>query len=174
MYCRAIRRNVVELNICLPGNFQGKISEGAALLAFRARLSMFLSARRRTDKVTYFSTTPKPAKGETSSAAASVWNGPTIFDTTKLMFDVGEKANESLYLCDPSNGQMSQSVDQGVQLFQAHPLWSKQDAKQLRDDQRWSGNTNWCSSKRGRSSAAGRNGCSRAAGIKNSLECGAM
>ena len=79
---------------------------------------------------------PKPTQTEASNRSARVWDGPAIFRTTALMFDGGDKANGSLYLCDPSNGQQSKAVGQAIDLLRAHSLWSMQDAKQVRDDQR--------------------------------------
>ncbi len=69
-------------------------------------------------------------------SASSSWDGPSIFRTTQLTFDPGDKANGSLYLCDPSGGKQSQAIERAITLLRDHALWSAQDPKQVRDDQR--------------------------------------
>ena len=69
-------------------------------------------------------------------AALHTWDGPAIFRTTQLTFDPGDKANGSLYLCDPSGGKQAQTVDLAIAALRQGSLWSSQDPKQVRDDQR--------------------------------------
>ena len=79
----------------------------------------------------------RPANDSTGPQSASrSWDGPTIFRTTQLIFDPGDKANGSLYLCDPSGGKQSQAIERAIAMLRQRALWSAQDPKQVRDDQR--------------------------------------
>ncbi len=72
----------------------------------------------------------------TRQMAPKTWDGPGIFRTTTLIYDSGDRANGSLYLCDPTGGKQTQAVTQAITLLQGRSLWSAQEAKQVRDDQR--------------------------------------
>lgn len=79
----------------------------------------------------------KPANHSTGQHSASgSWDGPSIFRATQLTFDPGDKANGSLYLCDPSGGRQSQAIERAIAMLRERALWSAQDPKQVRDDQR--------------------------------------
>ncbi len=79
----------------------------------------------------------KPANDATGQhSALGSWDGPSIFRSTQLTFDPGDKANGSLYLCDPSGGKQSQVIEQVIACLRERALWSSQAPKQVRDDQR--------------------------------------
>ena len=80
--------------------------------------------------------TQAAAHGAAGGAVTPTWDGPALFRGTRLTFDPGDKSNGSLYLCDPSNGQHAEMVEQAIRVLRAQALWSAQDAKQVRDDQR--------------------------------------
>lgn len=65
-----------------------------------------------------------------------VWDGPSIFRSTAITFDPGDKLNGSLYLCDPTGGNHEQVVAKVIVHLRGNALWSGQDPKQVRDDQR--------------------------------------
>ena len=69
-------------------------------------------------------------------AASRNWDGTSIFRSTQITFDPGDKANGSLYLCDPSGGKQSQAIERAIAMLRERALWSAQDPKQVRDDQR--------------------------------------
>lgn len=64
------------------------------------------------------------------------WDEPSIIRQMALTFDPGDKLNGSLYLCDPSNGGHSIAVSQAVSALRERGLWSSQEPKQVRDEQR--------------------------------------
>lgn len=66
------------------------------------------------------------------------WDAPSIFRTMQITFDPGDKANGSLYLCDPTGGKQSHAIKQAIVVLRQQALWSAQEHKQVRDDQRQS------------------------------------
>ena len=66
------------------------------------------------------------------------WDGEAIFQRTMLAFDAGDKENASLYLCAPSGRSTATPLGQAIDLLRANGLWSKQEPKWVRDDQRQS------------------------------------
>jgi len=63
------------------------------------------------------------------------WDGPSIFRSTAITFDPGDKLNGSLYLCDPG-GVHGLVIAKVIAHLRGKSLWSEQDPKQVRDDQR--------------------------------------
>lgn len=68
--------------------------------------------------------------------AARSWDASTIFRSTAITFDPGDKLNGSLYLCDPTGGKQVQVIAKVIAHLRGKSLWSDQDPKQVRDDQR--------------------------------------
>lgn len=64
------------------------------------------------------------------------WDGAAIFRSTEITYDTGDKANGSLYLCDPTGGQQKQIVEKVIGNLRGKSLWSAEQPKQVRDDQR--------------------------------------
>ncbi len=63
-------------------------------------------------------------------------DGAAIFRNTAITYDAGDKANGSLYLCDPTGGQQKQIVEKVIENLRGKSLWSSEESKQVRDDQR--------------------------------------
>ena len=86
----------------------------------------------------------KPARTEaapqpTATLAPDVtdgWDGPALFQRTDLTFDAGDRANASLYLCEPIGNPQAGLRDRLIGLLRARRLWSEQEPKCVRDDQR--------------------------------------
>lgn len=81
-------------------------------------------------------TSPQSGNGPATGGRATKWDGAAVFRTTALAFDAGDKVNGSLYLCDPTNGLQRAAVEEAVSVLRARSIWSAQEVKQVRDDQR--------------------------------------
>ena len=68
--------------------------------------------------------------------SARAWDAAAIFQKTAITYDAGDKANGSLYLCDPTGGQQKQIVEKVIRNLRGNWLWSAEEPKHVRDDQR--------------------------------------
>jgi len=71
-----------------------------------------------------------------ASKTARSWDGPAIFHSTAITYDAGDKSNGSLYLCDPTGGKHGQVIERVIAHLRGQTLWSGEEPKQVRDDQR--------------------------------------
>ncbi len=61
------------------------------------------------------------------------WTLATLVDDTRMSFDAGDKRNGSLYVCDPSKGNVADGL---IEALRKAGVWSAAEPKQVADDQK--------------------------------------